>query len=146
MAACSARSTGGRLPSVGFLVLGGVAAYAQWIAAFKQRMSELGWSEGRNTVAINVRWAEGDSDRFAEIAAEFVRLKVDVIVTASSEVTRAVKRATSTIPIVFATAGDPVGAGLVASLARPNGNVTGISNELWGKSSAPIPASCRPCR
>jgi len=93
-------------------------------------MSELGWSEGSNTVAINVRWAEGDSDRFAEIAAEFVRLKVDVIVTSSTEATRAVKRATSTIPIVFATAGDPVGAGLVASLARPGGNVTGISNQF----------------
>ena len=93
-------------------------------------VAELGWSEGHNTVAINVRWAEGDSDRFAEIAAEFVCLNVDVIVTASTEAVRAAKRATSTIPIVFATAGDPVGAGLVASLARPGGNVTGVSNQF----------------
>src|SRR5215469_8422286 len=100
----------GRRPTVGVLVPGSIAAYAQWIAAFKQRMSELGWSEGSNTVAINVRSAEGDKNRFAEAAAEFVKLKVDVIVTASTEAVRAAKEATSTIPIVFATAGDPIGA------------------------------------
>ena len=93
-----------------------------------QRLRELGWIEGR-TVAIEYRWAEGRSERFAEIAAEFVRLKVDVIVTAGTAAVVAAKQATSVIPIVFAAAGDPVGTGLVASLARPGGNVTGLSNQ-----------------
>ena len=99
-----------------------------------QRLRELGWIEGR-TVAIEYRWAEGRSERFAEIAAEFVRLKVDVIVTAGTPVPAA-KQATSAIPIVFAMAGDPVGTGLVAALARPGGNVTGLSiqqTDLAGK-------------
>ena len=91
-------------------------------------MREHGWIEGR-TVAIEYRWAEGRSERFAEIAAEFVRLNVDIIVTAGTEAVIATKQATSVIPIVFGTAGDPVGTGLVASLARPGGNVTGLSNQ-----------------
>jgi putative ABC transport system substrate-binding protein len=95
------------------------------VAAFVQRLRELGWTEGR-TVAIEYRWAEGRSERFGEIAAEFNRLKVDVIVTTGSAVLAA-KQATSDIPIVFAVAADPVGSGLVASLARPGGNVTGLS-------------------
>jgi putative ABC transport system substrate-binding protein len=90
-----------------------------------QRLHELGWIEGRN-VRIEVRWAEGRSERFAEIAAEFVAEKVDVIVTTGG-VVPVVKQATSTIPIVFAVANDPVGSGYVASLARPGGNVTGLS-------------------
>jgi putative ABC transport system substrate-binding protein len=89
-------------------------------------MREHGWIEGR-TIAIEYRWAEGRSERFAEIAVEFVRLKVDVIVTAATASVIAVKHATSVIPIVFAAAGDPVGTGLVASLGRPGGNVTGLS-------------------
>ena len=93
--------------------------------AFVQRLRELGWIEGR-TVTIEVRWGEGRSERFAEIAAEFVRLKVDVIVTAGVAVLAA-KQATSVIPIVFAVAVDPLGSGLVASLARPGGNATGLS-------------------
>ena len=99
-----------------------------------QRLRELGWTEGR-AVAIEYRWAEGRSERYAEFAAEFVRLKVDVIVTVASAVPAAMQ-ATSTIPIVFALAGDPVGSGLVASLARPGGNVTGLSiqsSDLAGK-------------
>ena len=96
-----------------------------WTAAFVQRLRELGWIEGR-TVAIEYRWAEGRNERFAEIAAEFVRKNVDIIVTAGGAVVAA-KQATSTIPIVFALASDPVGIGLVASLARPGGNVTGSS-------------------
>ena len=103
-------------------------------AAFEQRLRELGWSEGR-TVAIEIRWAEGRSERFAEIAAEFVRLKVDVIVTSGPPVFAA-KQATSVIPIVFATVADPLSTGLVASLTRPGGNVTGLSltsPELAGK-------------
>ena len=91
-----------------------------------QRLRELGWIEGR-TIAIDYRWAEGRSERFAEIAAEFVQLKVDVIVTSGTRRSLAAKQATSVIPIVFAVAGDPVGSGLVASLARPGGNVTGLS-------------------
>ena len=100
-----------------------------------QRLRELGWIEGR-TVAIEYRWAEGRSERSAEIAAEFVRLKVDVIVTCGTAPVLAAKQATSVIPIVFAVAGDPVGTGLVASLARPGGNVTGLSiqaTDLAGK-------------
>ena len=106
---------------------------SQWVAAFVQRLRELGWIEGR-TVAIEYRWAEGRIERYAEIAAEFVRLKVDVIVTVGIAVSAA-KQATSVIPIVFAAA-DPLGTGLVASLARPGGNVTGLSlqfTDLVGK-------------
>jgi putative tryptophan/tyrosine transport system substrate-binding protein len=92
------------------------------------RLRELGWIEGR-TVAIEYRWAEGRNERYAEIASEFVRLKVDVIVTWGTAPVVAVKRATPVIPIVFTTAGDPVATGLVAGLARPGGNVTGLSNQ-----------------
>ena len=101
-------------------------AQSERTAAFVQRLRELGWTEGR-TVAIEYRWAEGRSERFAEIATELVRLKVDVIVTSSTPAVIAAKQATSVIPIVFAIAADPVGTGLVASLARPGGNVTGLS-------------------
>jgi len=96
-----------------------------WAAAFSQRLHELGWFEGR-TVTIEYRWADGRSERFAEIAAEFVRLKVNVIVTGGSA-SVAAKRATSVIPIVFAAVGDPIGNGLVESLSRPGGNATGLS-------------------
>jgi putative tryptophan/tyrosine transport system substrate-binding protein len=115
-----------KLPTIGFLVAGTPSSHGQWVAAFVRRLHELGWIEGR-TVAIEYRWAEGRSERFAEIAAEFVRRKVDVIVTSATEAVVAAKQATSVIPIVIAAAGDPVGTGLVASLARPGGNVTGLS-------------------
>jgi len=118
----------GKLPTIGFLGAATASARTQWVAAFVQRLRELGWSEGR-TVAIEYRWAEARSERFAEIAAEFVRLKVDVIVTYSTPATIAAKEATAVIPIVSAVMGDPVGAGLVGSLARPGGNVTGLSNQ-----------------
>ncbi len=113
---------------IGFLGPLSPSTQSEWTAAFVQRMHEHGWIEGR-TIAIEYRWAEGRSDRFAEIAAEFVQLKVDVIVTAGTTPVIAAKQATSLIPIVFAAAGDPVGTGLVASLARPGGNVTGQSNQ-----------------
>ena len=87
------------------------------------------WIDGRN-LAIEYRWAEGRNERYAEIAAEFVRLKVDVIVTVATPATLAAKQATTVIPIVFAAASDPVGTGLVASLARPGGNVTGLANQI----------------
>src|SRR5437899_10168493 len=125
----------GKLPSIGFLGAGTASAWSPWVAAFVQRLRELGWIEGRN-VAIEYRWAEGRSERFAEIAAEFIRLKVDVIVTSGTPAVVAAKQATSVIPIVFATAGDPLGTGLVASLALPGGNVTGLSiqqTDLIGK-------------
>jgi len=114
-----------KLPTVGFLGASSPSAWSKWTAAFVKRLRELGWTEGR-TVAIEYRWAEGRSERYTEIAAEFVRLKVNVIVTVGSAVVT-VKQATSVIPIVFAIAVDPLGTGLVASLARPGGNVTGLS-------------------
>jgi putative tryptophan/tyrosine transport system substrate-binding protein len=116
----------GKLPTIGFLVPGTPSSHGQWFAALVQRLRDLGWIEGR-TVAIEYRWAEGRTERAAEIAAEFVRLKVDVIVTSGTAFVVAAKQATSVIPIVFAAAGDPVGTGLVASLARPGGNITGLS-------------------
>jgi putative ABC transport system substrate-binding protein len=91
-------------------------------------LRELGWIDG-STVAIEYRWAQGRDELYAEFAAEFARLKVDVIVTAGTDATMAVKKTTSQIPIVFAAAGDPVGTELVAGLAHPGGNVTGLSNE-----------------
>src|SRR5258708_35426646 len=100
-----------------------------WLDAFVARLRELGWIEGR-TVAIEIRWAEGRRERVAEIAAEFVQLKVDVIVTSATPPTLAAKQATAVIPIVFAAVADPVGTGLVATLARPGGNVTGLSNQV----------------
>ena len=122
-------------PTIGFLGSGTPAAHGHWVAAFAQRLRELGWIEGRN-LTIEYRWAEGSSDRAAELAAEFVRLKVDVIVTYANPMVVATKRATSVIPIVFAAAADPLGTGLVAGLARPGGNVTGLSvqnTDLAGK-------------
>jgi len=118
----------GKLPIIGFLGSTTPAGQSQLTAAFVQRLRELGWIEGR-TVAIEYRWAEGRSERFAEFAAEFVRLKVDVILTHNTPPVLAAKQATSVIPIVFATAADPVSTGVVASLARPGGNVTGLSSQ-----------------
>jgi putative tryptophan/tyrosine transport system substrate-binding protein len=109
-------------------LLGAVSASQQspWTDAFLQRLRELGWIEGR-TVSIAYRWSEGSNERAAEMAAELVRLKVDVIVTSGTPIVLAAKRATATVPIVFATAADPVGSGLVASLPRPGANITGLS-------------------
>jgi putative ABC transport system substrate-binding protein len=114
-----------KLPTIGFMSVSTPAAWSRGVAAFEQRLGELGWINGR-TVAIEYRWSEGRSERFVEISQEFVRLKVDVILTGGSAVLAA-KQATQTIPIVFALANDPLGAGLVASLSRPGGNVTGLS-------------------
>jgi putative ABC transport system substrate-binding protein len=117
-----------RLRTIGFLGAATAVVWAPWTAAFEKRLDELGWMKGR-TVAIEYRWAEGRSIRFAEIASEFVRFNVDAIVTAGTESTIAVKQVTSEVPIVVALATDPVAAGLVASLARPGGNVTGFSHQ-----------------
>ncbi len=114
----------GKLPTIGFLGAD-ASAFGPWTAAFVAHLRELGWIEGRN-IAIEYRWSQGRNERYAEIAAEFVRLKVDVIVTVGSAVPT-VKQATAVIPIVFAVGIDPVGSGLVANLAKPGGNVTGLS-------------------
>jgi putative ABC transport system substrate-binding protein len=124
-----------KLPIIGFLGQSTPVVESQRLDAFLKRLRELGWIEGR-TVAVEYAWGQGSSDRFAEIAAEFVRLKVDVIVTAGTPNVMAAKQATSVIPIVFAAAGDPIANNLVASLARPGGNVTGLSTvatDLAGK-------------
>ena len=118
-----------KLPIIGLLGSSTALIESQRVAAFVQRLHQLGWIENRNVV-IEYRWAEGRQERFAEIAAEFVQLKVDLIVAPTTPAVMAAKQATSLIPIVIATADDPVGTGLVASLARPGGNVTGLSNQI----------------
>jgi putative ABC transport system substrate-binding protein len=119
----------GRMPTVGYLAGLSEAADRPRRAAFAKRLAELGWIEDRS-VLIEYRWADGAVERAVEITSELVRLPVDIIVASGDAYVLAVKRATATIPIVFASAGDPVGNGLVASLARPGGNVTGLSIEL----------------
>jgi len=118
-----------RLPTIGFLGSGTPSSDSQYAAAFRQRIRTLGWIENRD-IAIEYRWGEGRVDRFAELAAELVRLKVDVVFTYGSPTAAAAKQATSVIPIVFTLVGAPVETGLVASLARPGGNITGVSNQL----------------
>ena len=113
-------------PTIGILASGSRSTQGNLIATFVQRLHELGWIEGRS-VAIEYRWAEGRSERATELAAELVKLKAAVIVTSGTPTVLAVRQVTSEIPIVFASAGDPVGTGLVASLARPGGNITGLA-------------------
>ena len=117
----------GRLPTIGYMGSSTPTSSPAYTAAFVQRLHELGWIDGR-TVAIEYRWAGGQIERFAEIAAEFVRLKVDIIFATGLGAAVA-KQATSVIPIVFTVSPDPIGSGLVASLAQPGGNVTGMSNQ-----------------
>ncbi len=124
--AARAQQQMGKPPTIGFLGASTSALQAQWTAAFEQRMQELGWTKGR-TIAIEYRWAEGRSERVAEGLAEFLRMKVDLIITHGTPAVLAAKRATSVIPIVFPVASNPVENGIVASLARPGGNVTGLS-------------------
>jgi putative tryptophan/tyrosine transport system substrate-binding protein len=123
----------GKPPTIGFLGTD-ASVWSPWTAAFVQRLRELGWIEGR-TIAIEYRWSEGRPERHAEIAAEFVRMKVDVIVT-NAFAAATVKKATSVIPIVFPLGIDPVGGDLIGSLAQPGGNVTGLTtqqSDLAGK-------------
>jgi putative ABC transport system substrate-binding protein len=122
----TARAQQAKPPTIGFLGTATPATQASRVTAFMQRLAELGWIENR-TVAIEYRWAEGHPERFADIAAEFVRLKVDVMVMSATPAVIAAKQATAVIPIVFVTVTDPVGSGLVDSLARPGGNITGLS-------------------
>jgi putative ABC transport system substrate-binding protein len=115
----------GKLPTIGFLGTAAPQTWGPWVAAFVEQLRRHGWVESQ-TVVIEYRWAAGNPERYAEFAAEFVKLNVDVIVTGGASAP-AVKRATATIPVVFAIAPDPVGSGLVSSLARPGGNITGLS-------------------
>ena len=124
---CSASAQAGKPVTIGFLGTGSAAGWQPWTAVFEQRLSELGWVEGRG-IAIEYRWGEGSRERFAEFAADLVRRQVDVIVTGGSAVA-SVKQVTTAIPIVFVLATDPLGGGLIASLSRPGGNVTGSSNQ-----------------
>ena len=124
-----------QVPRIGYLAVGTVASHGSLLEAFKQGLHDLGWIEGQ-TIAIESRWVAGQMDRLPALAAELVRLPVDLIVTTSTPVSQAAKDATTSIPIVMAVSADPVGTGLVASLARPGGNITGMSSispELGGK-------------
>ena len=124
-----------KIPRIGFLSPTPPAAISARMEAFRQGLREFGYVERQN-IAIEYRWGEGRSDRLPEFAADLVRIKVDVIVTAGPQATRAAKEATATIPIVMAFDNDPVGNGFVASLARPGGNITGLSTlypEISGK-------------
>ena len=125
LAACAQQT---RLPTIGFLGANNATFERASTDAFVRRLHDLGWIENR-TVVIEYRWAEGRDERFTEILAEFVRLGVDVILTYTNPAALAAKQATAVIPIVFAGAGDPIGTGLVASLARPGGNITGLSTQ-----------------
>src|SRR5215467_4192448 len=116
----------GKIFRIGFLDNSTASGMAVLLDAFRQELSKLGWIEGKN-ITIDHRFAEHKNERLPELAADLVRLKVDLIVVASTPPALAAKRATTTIPIVIAVAGDPVGSGLVTSLARPGGNVTGFS-------------------
>jgi putative tryptophan/tyrosine transport system substrate-binding protein len=118
----------GKSATIGYLGATTPSVEHEWLSAFLEGLRSLGWVEGRN-IAIEYRWTDGRSERFAEMATELVRKNVDVIVTYGTPAVLAAKKATSVIPIVFAVVGDPVGAGLVASLARPGGNVTGLSGQ-----------------
>src|SRR4029450_13555919 len=115
----------GKIARIGFLDNSTASGIAVLLEAFRQEMRKLGWIEGKN-IAIEYRFSELTAERLPELAAELVRLKVDLIVVSATAPGLAVKRATTTIPIVMANSGDPVAAGLVASLARPGGNVTGL--------------------
>ena len=122
----AARAQQPKLPTIGYLGATTPLAASQMFAAFVQRLRELGWIEGRN-VGIEVRWAEGRNERYAQIASEFVQFRVDVIVAHGNAAVAAAKQATSVIPIIFPVAGDPLGTGLVSNLGRPGGNITGLS-------------------
>jgi len=116
-----------KVPRIGYLEPGTASGNAVLLDGFRQELSKLGWIEGKN-ITIEYRFAEQKLERLPELAAELVRLKVDLIVVTGNPTALAAKSATSTIPIVMTTSADPVGAGLVASLARPGGNVTGNSS------------------
>jgi putative tryptophan/tyrosine transport system substrate-binding protein len=130
-----------KVPRIGFFSAGAgprnkditVTATDPRLEGFRQGLRELGYVEGQN-ITLEIRWGDGKTDRLSQLAAELVRLKMDIIVTDGDRATRAAKQATTTIPIVMGSDADPVGSGLVASLARPGGNITGLTNLLSGLS------------
>ncbi len=148
---CGARAEAqqpARIPRIGILIAPSASSNSARVEAFRQRLRELGYVEGKNIV-IEYRYAEGKVERLPDLAAELVRLKVDVIVTSGGQAILAAKKASATIPIVFAGAGDPVGTGLVSSLARPGGNITGLSHHdarsRWqtvGTAQGSLPQGC----
>ena len=115
-----------KVPRLGLLIPGSSSAFAPRIEAFRYGLRDLGYVEGRN-ITMEYRFAEGKDDRLPALVAELIRLQVDIIVTDGEAAIRAAQHATTTIPIVMAVSGDPVGIGHVASLARPGGNITGLS-------------------
>jgi len=124
-----------KIPRVGFMGNSTAALEANLVGAFREGLRELGYEEGRNIV-IEYRWADGQYERFPALVAELIAAKVDVIVTAGTPAALAVKKTTTTVPLVMVAVGDPVGTGLVPSLARPDGNLTGLSSvapDLEGK-------------
>ena len=124
-----------RILRIGILIAASASSYSARVEAFRQRLRELGYVEGKN-ITIEYRYAEGKPEQLPDLAAELVQLKVDVIVTGGGPANVAAKKASTTIPIVFALASDPVGTGIVSSLARPGGNITGSSlmgPDLGGK-------------
>lgn len=121
-----AQQPSGKVPRIGFLARTSAASLSVLLDSFRQGLRDLGWVEGNN-VSIEYQFGDGQFSRLGELAAALVRLKVDVIVTVDTPPTQAAKQATSTIPIVIAVSADPVGAGLVSSLASPGGNITGLS-------------------
>jgi putative ABC transport system substrate-binding protein len=124
-----------RVPRVGFMGNSTAALEANLVGPFREGLRELGYQEGRNIV-IEYRWAEGQYERFPALVAELLALNVDVIVTAGTPATLAVKKATTSVPLVMVAVGDPVGTGIAASLSRPGGNITGLSSiapDLEGK-------------
>jgi ABC-type uncharacterized transport system substrate-binding protein len=131
----AAEAQAGKVPRVGFLGNSTAALEANLVGPFREGLRELGYVEGQN-ILIEYRWAEGHYERFPALIAELIALKVDVIVTAGTPASLAVKKAAPSLPLVMAAVGDPIGVGLVASLARPGGNATGLSAiapELEGK-------------
>ena len=135
MAIAARAQQAGKIPRIGFIGNSTAALEANLIGPFRDGLRELGYEEGRNLI-IEFRWAEGKYDRFPALIAELLAVKVDVIVTAGTPATLAIKKATSTVPLVFIAVGDPVGTGIVPSLARPGGNITGLSSispDLEGK-------------
>ena len=125
----------GKIPRVGFMGNSTAALEVNLVGPFRDGLHELGYQEGRN-IAIEYRWAEGKYERFLALVAELLAVPVDLIVTAGTPATLAVKKATSTVPLIMIAVGDPVGTGIVPSLARPGGNITGLSSiapDLEGK-------------
>ena len=134
-----------QVPRIGYLAIGTVASHGRLLEAFTQGLRDLGWIEGQS-IAIEYRWVAGQMDRLPALAEELVRLPVDCLVTTSTPVSQAAKDATTSIPIVMAVSADPVGTGLVASLARPGGNLMGMSSispELGASGSSCSKRYCR---